>query len=135
MAGRGLSSCLYVGAFEIEERGKITPMRLPLVLWFLAASFLEAQAPDLVFHNAKVVTVDAGFSIAQALAVRGDRIVAVGTDREILALAGAGTRKIDLGGRTVLPGLADSHTHAVDAALFEFDHPVPDMETMADVLA
>jgi len=94
-----------------------------------------AQRPDLIFHNGKIVTVDTRFSIAQAIAVSGDRIVAVGANRDVLAKAGPATRKIDLAGRTVLPGLTDSHTHAVDAALFEFDHPVPDMETIADVLA
>ncbi len=96
---------------------------------------LAAQAPDVVFHNGKIVTVDGRFSIAQAVAVRGERIVAVGTNQDVLAKAGPGTRKIDLRGRTMLPGLTDSHTHAVDASLFEFDHPVPDMETIADVLA
>ena len=111
-------------------------MRLFSLIAFVAASLAGAeQAPDLVFHNGKVVTVDATFSLAQALAVRGNRIVAVGADAAVLALAGPSTRKIDLRGRTVLPGLTDSHTHAADASMFEFDHPVPEMETIADVLA
>ncbi len=110
-------------------------MHLFLLMAFVA-TLAEAQpAPDLIFHGGKVVTVDANFSIAQAVAVRGNRIVAVGADAAVLALAGPSTRKIDLRGRTVLPGLTDSHTHAADAAMFEFDHPVPEMETIADVLA
>lgn len=104
-------------------------------LLFALVPPLAAQAPDIIFHNGKIVTVDARFSIAQAVAVRGDRIVATGSNQAVLAKAGPSTRKIDLRGRTMLPGLTDSHTHAVDAALFEFDHPVPDMETIADVLA
>ena len=58
----------------------------------------------------------------------------MGSNDDILALAGPDTRQIDLQGKTVLPGLIDSHLHAVDSAMYEFDHPVPDMETIADVL-
>lgn len=91
--------------------------------------------PDQVFYNGKIVTVDSEFRIAEAMAVRGDSIVAVGGDDEMLALAGSGTQRIDLGGKTVLPGLIDSHSHAPSASMYEFDHTVPDMETIADVLS
>jgi predicted amidohydrolase YtcJ len=76
-------------------------------------ALLEAQqpAPDLIFANGNVITVDERFSIAQAVAISGDRIVAVGTTQEINRLAGPGTRRIDLQGRTVIPGLIDNHTH------------------------
>ena len=95
---------------------------------------LAADPADLVLHHAKVVTVDPQFRIADAIAVSGERIVAVGKYEEILKLAGAKTKVIDLDGRTVLPGLMDSHTHPTGAAMYEFDHPVPEMETIADVL-
>ncbi len=91
-------------------------------------------APDLILHNGRVVTVDAKFSVAQALAVRGERIVKVGRNREVLALRGPKTEVVDLGRKMVLPGLIDSHSHATSAAMTEFDHPIPDMETIADVL-
>ena len=91
--------------------------------------------PDLIVHNAKVVTVDGTFSIAEAFAVRSDRLVAVGRNEDVLKLAGPKTERIDLGGRTVLPGLIDSHAHPTGASLYEFDHEVPTMETIADVLA
>jgi predicted amidohydrolase YtcJ len=86
-----------------------------------AAGLLHAQqrpldAPDAIFHNGKIVSVDAAFAIRQAFAVKGDRFVAVGTNQEILALAGPRTQKIDLGGRTVVPGLADNHNHQYRAA-------------------
>jgi predicted amidohydrolase YtcJ len=68
------------------------------------------------------------------MAVRGDRIVATGARDEVAKLAGPATRQIDLKGKTVLPGLMDTHSHALSAAMYEFDHPVPDMETIADVL-
>lgn len=90
--------------------------------------------PELILHSGKVVTVDHEFSIAEALAIRYGRIVAVGPDASVRALAGPGTRSVDLQGRTVLPGLIDTHTHPLGAAMYEFDHAVPDMETIADVL-
>ncbi len=105
--------------------------------WFalLLPAFGFAQAPDLILHNGKIVTVNARNEIVQAVAIRGSRIVAVGADRTILARKGAATRLVDLKGKTVLPGLMDSHTHAADASMYEFDHPIGDMRTIADVLA
>jgi predicted amidohydrolase YtcJ len=93
-----------------------------------------AQPADLILHHGKIVTVNAQFHIADAIAIRGDRVIGVGTHSEVGKLAGPNTRQIDLKGRTVLPGLMDSHSHAADASMYEFDHPVPDMETVADVL-
>jgi predicted amidohydrolase YtcJ len=101
----------------------------------VSAPLLAQQPnPDAVFHNGKVVSVDPGFAIHQAFAVREGRIVAVGSDAEIRDLAKAGTALHDLGGRMVLPGLIDSHVHAPAAAMFEFDHEIPSMETIQDVL-
>jgi predicted amidohydrolase YtcJ len=94
----------------------------------------KASKPDLIFHHGKIVTVDAAFRIVEALAIKGDRILAAGSNTEILSLAKPDTLRIDLQGKTVLPGLIDSHLHAVDSAMYEFDHRVPDMETLADVL-
>ncbi len=94
----------------------------------------RAAQPELILHSGKVVTADHAFSIAEALAIRDGRIVAVGPDASVRALAGPGTRFVDLQGRTVLPGLIDTHTHPLGAAMYEFDHAVPDMETIADVL-
>src|SRR5262245_39969991 len=96
---------------------------------------VRAQPPDLILHHGKIAIVDRAFSIRQAIAIRGERIGAVGTNDEILASKDDTTKLIDLGGKLVLPGLIDSHTHPTGAAMHEFDHPVPDMETVADVLA
>src|SRR5579863_3636907 len=78
-----------------------------------ALSVLRAQqpAPDLILSNGKIITVDERFTIAQAVAIKGDRIVAVGTNQDIARLAGPGTRRIDLMGRAVIPGLIDNHMH------------------------
>lgn len=96
---------------------------------------MQAQSADLILSNGKIVTVDPKFRVVDSLAVRGDRIVGAGSRTEIAHLAGPQTRHVDLQGKTVLPGLIDSHVHGAEAALYEFDHPVPDMETIADVLA
>ena len=76
-------------------------------------SLLHAQQtpPDLVLTNGKIITVDERFTIAQAVAIRGQRIVAVGTNQEINQLAGANTKRIDLKGKAVIPGLIDNHMH------------------------
>ena len=74
------------------------------------------DAADLMLINGKVVTVDDRFTIAQALAIKGQRVVAVGSTTEIEKLKGPQTRVIDLAGRTVIPGLIDNHAHWVRAA-------------------
>jgi hypothetical protein len=95
---------------------------------------LAADEADLILHNGKVVTVDRDFSVRQAMAVKDEKILAVGSDAEILKTRGEQTQIIDLAGKMVLPGLADSHVHPAGAAMTEFDHPIPQMESIADVL-
>jgi predicted amidohydrolase YtcJ len=73
-------------------------------------------AADLVLVNGKIVTVDDRFTIAEALAVKNERIVAVGTAADIERLKGPTTRVIDVGRRTVIPGLIDNHAHFMRAA-------------------
>src|SRR5262245_54258289 len=78
---------------------------------------VRAQQPaaDGILTNGKIITVDERFTIAQAAAVRSGRFVAVGTNQEIAQLAGSGTRRIDLRGRAVIPGLIDNHMHLLRA--------------------
>jgi predicted amidohydrolase YtcJ len=93
-----------------------------------------ADLADLILHHGKIVTVDRDFSIHEALAVKGDRLIHVGTNDDVLRMRGPNTALVDLGGKMVLPGLIDSHTHPTDACMTEFDHPIPEMETIAEVL-
>jgi predicted amidohydrolase YtcJ len=86
-------------------------------LFVFGAAPAAAQEIDTILVNGKVVTVDAQSSVRSALAIREGRIAAVGTDGDIRKLAGPRTRTIDLQGRTVIPGLIDSHMHATRAAL------------------
>lgn len=83
------------------------------ILVFFGAGHVVGQPPaaDLILHNGKIVTVDDAFSYADALAVRAGRFVAVGSNSDVLKHRGPGTTVIDLGGRTVIPGLADNHLH------------------------
>jgi predicted amidohydrolase YtcJ len=90
---------------------------------------------DLVIHNAKALTVDAKFSIAEAIAVKNDRILAVGKNDAILKHVGASTHVIDAKGKNVLPGLYDSHTHPTGAATSEFDEEIPYLTSLEDEFA
>jgi hypothetical protein len=78
-----------------------------------ASIAVKAQQPvaDMILTGGKIITVDNTFSIAQAVAIRGARIMAVGTNQQITALAGPNTRRIDLRGRSVMPGFIDNHAH------------------------
>ncbi len=91
----------------------LTSSLLALGMALASAWLLHAQQPtaDIVLTGGKIITVDNKFSIAQAVAIRGDRILAVGTNQQINALAGPSTRRIDLRGRAVTPGLIDNHAH------------------------
>ena len=80
-------------------------------------SAAAAETADTVLFNGKVVTVDKDFSLRDAIAVAHGRVLATGTSAEMKALADSGARMIDLGGRTVIPGLTDGHIHGIRAAL------------------
>jgi predicted amidohydrolase YtcJ len=96
----------------------------------------SGQAPaDLVVVNGKVITVDQASTVAEALAIRDGRFVAVGTTADIRQLAGPGTSVIDAGGRAVIPGLIDSHVHALGVAAAEQIQPFRNLASIADVQA
>jgi predicted amidohydrolase YtcJ len=72
---------------------------------------------DLILTNGKIITVDPAFTIAQSIAIAGDRILAVGPDAAMAALAGPATRVVDLKGKAVIPGITDGHAHMDREAL------------------
>jgi predicted amidohydrolase YtcJ len=86
--------------------------RLGLALALSLASCEPREPADTVLVNGKIVTLDPA-AIAEALAIREGRILAVGRTEEILARADSATERIDLGGKTVVPGLADNHYHSI----------------------
>src|SRR6476646_2733204 len=91
-------------------------LRLALLSLLLATPAL-AQPADLVLRGGKVITVDPGGHVAQAVAVRGGRFVAIGDDATVAHYVGPSTQVIELAGKTVVPGLIDSHLHLLFHAL------------------
>ncbi|HVS37490.1 MAG TPA: amidohydrolase [Gemmataceae bacterium] len=105
------------------------------VALLIGAGASRADNAELIVHHAKVVTVDDQFRIAEAVAVKDGRIVAVGGNDDVLKWKGPNTKVIDAAGRTVLPGLYDSHVHPLDAATSELDAPLPYLRSLKDVFA
>src|SRR5690348_10953010 len=101
---------------------------------------LRAQPPaptpaDLILTNGKVLTIDSADSTARALAIANGKIVAVGSDDRVGAFRGPRTIAVDLNGRTVTPGLIDSHVHFSEAAaLYTIDLGDGNVHTVGDVL-
>ena len=89
-----------------------------LVAGLAAPVVYGQQAPDTILTNGKVITVDDQFRIAEAIAIRGDRFVAVGTNAEITELAGPNTERIHLEGRSVVPGFIDNHAHFMEEGAY-----------------
>lgn len=78
---------------------------------------LKGTEAGMILHGGKIITVDASFSVHQAVAIRDGRFLAVGSDQEVLPLAGPGTKVIDLKGKAVIPGLIDDHYHMLNKAV------------------
>lgn len=94
----------------------------------------ETQHPDTILYNAKVITVDKDFSMAEAVAIKNGKIVAVGNNEDILETKGDSTATLDLKGHALIPGLDEGHGHPIGASQSEFAAPIPDVHTVADVL-
>ena len=114
--------------------------RFVVMGWMVLAGCAEnAESPaDLVLTGGRVITLDAQSRVAEAVAVRGERVVAVGTSAQIEALAGPETRRVDLDGRAVTPGLMDAHVHFASGGanrLYRLDMSYPNVENIADVQA
>lgn len=87
----------------------------------------------MVLKNGKVLTVDSTFSVAEAIAIDGNRILAVGSNADVDPWTAEGTRVIDLGGKTAVPGLVDSHIHMLSNAASQFSLPFDDVTCIADM--
>lgn len=110
------------------------PKAIVISAIWLAAGALAAADADLILHNGKIVTVDARFSMQQAIALKDGRIAAVGTSADVLKRErGPRTQVVDLGGKMALPGLIDAHVHTLGAALSEFRGPLPPLGSIAEI--
>lgn len=109
-----------------------------LALVFFAASSVRAAAPldaDLIVHNGRILTVDNDFSVAQAVAIRDGKFIAVGSNGTVFRHQGRNTRTIDLHGRMVIPGLIDAHAH-MDREGLRYIYPsLAGARTKAQILA
>ncbi|MBI4444892.1 MAG: amidohydrolase family protein [Acidobacteria bacterium] len=107
-------------------------------------SLCFGQKADLILYNAKVVTVDSNFTITEAVATRDNKILAVGKSEELLRLADEATQKIDLKGKTVIPGVIETHSHFHSYGRSHYKNSMPKLpeypiqwgrvKTKADVL-
>lgn len=112
---------------------KSTMILLGVVLgfcWLTTAASAQVPAeliqyPQLILHNGTVLTVDDNDTVAQAVAIRDGEFLAVGSNAEVLRLAGPDTRKIDLEGNTVMPGILNTHTHPQKRSVSAYFNEVP----------
>jgi predicted amidohydrolase YtcJ len=106
---------------------------LTFVLLLIGVFTQGPQPADLVLVDARILTVDAAFSTATALAVRDGRFVAVGSNEEVRRYIGPATRVIEGRGRTVVPGFIDTHVHALDVASGEATQPFVNLRSIKEV--
>src|SRR5579863_6753736 len=96
---------------------------------------LEEEKPDLILHNANIYTVNAKEPRAEAIAISRGRVIAIGSDADVLHLENAATKKIDVGGKTVLPGFIDAHSHPAMAGVMHLRMVDCDLRSIAAIQA
>ena len=118
-----------------RRQGPVACVTLALTV-ATAVQAAAPEPPDMVLLNGKVLSVDANDTVYEALAIKGERIAAVGSSKDIAALAGRNTNRVDLKGRTVTPGLLDTHLHLTmgsEQEVYEVNLGYPNARNMADV--
>lgn len=94
----------------------------------------DKHTADRILLNAKVITVDSGFSILEAVAIRDGKFICVGSDEDVMLYAGEGTAVLDLQGHAIIPGLIEGHAHPVAASQSEVFDTIPVVDTIEEVL-
>jgi hypothetical protein len=116
------------------KRTLIVGACLPVII-AISSIGRAAEMPDtadFIIYNAKVLTVNSNFTEASAIAVKGDRILAVGRDRKLEEYRGPETRIVDAQGRIVMPGLYDADVSSYRTAVSELKQPVPDIDSISN---
>jgi predicted amidohydrolase YtcJ len=113
---------------------RISRREFSVALGAFALIPFEHSETDLILHNGSIWTVDSRQPRAQAVAISGGRFTAVGSNDDVLALAGGRARKIDLGGKTVLPGFIDAHSHPGEAGRAHLVSVDCDLRSIAAIL-
>src|SRR5687768_17362158 len=120
---------------SIIECRRVAPLMLLLAAAIASAAVLRQSPADLVILNGKIVTLDPASRIVDAVAIRDGRFVAVGEAAQVRPLIGNRTRTIDAQGRTVIPGLIDTHVHALGVAATEARQPFEDLRSVDEMQA
>jgi predicted amidohydrolase YtcJ len=107
---------------------------LLFILCFVQSGCKSVNYADTILLNGKIITVNKNFDVFEGVAISGDKISAVGTTGEMKKLSGPKTKLIDLHGRSVIPGLIDSHLHPESASLSEMEEEIPDVHTIKQLL-
>jgi predicted amidohydrolase YtcJ len=113
---------------------KLGTLAAPKLEPFTLKELATPDPADLIFYNAKVITVDSNFTVTEAVAIRENRIYAVGPTRDLAAYQGPATRVIDARGRTILPGLYDGNVNAHSAAVSEINGALPSPDSIGAAL-
>ncbi|HUS06398.1 MAG TPA: amidohydrolase [Bryobacteraceae bacterium] len=99
----------------------------------VSAGAAAQERADTIYYNGQIVTMSSNHPTAQAVAIQGDRFLAVGSNADVLKTAGPRTKKINLAGQSVVPGLIESHVHPLAAALSEIEGTIPVFKSIPEI--
>ena len=110
-----------------------------MLVWFFVLLIqwgcnAPSQQADIILFGGKIITVDNNFSIQEAVAIKDGKIIAVGSNDEIMELDGSDTEQINLDGKTVMPGINEGHVHPISASQSEYIQSIPDIHSIKELL-
>src|SRR3990167_1978674 len=125
----------FLGAASTLALGSVLGRDAVAEILRTGESTVTDSAPEIIFRNGQITTLDRASPAASAVAIKDGKFLAVGSDQEIMSLAGSGTRVVDLKRRSVLPGLFDNHTHVIRGGLnYNLELRWDGVRTLADAM-